>query len=123
MCFSYKVVNGSCTLVNGLLISSSLLEFYSSFIFLALFRQSGAVDAQGLLYLKFQGIFLDILDILDIFDIPDIPDILDNLDILDILDILDSLGILDIFQRAVYEVLVPWPCSSNPELMTLNELL
>ena len=120
MCFSYKVVNGSCTLVNGLLISSSLLEFYSSFIFLALFRQSGAVDAQGLLYLKFQGIFLDILEILDIFDIPDILDILDNLDNL---DILDSLGILDIFQRAVYEVLVPWPCSSNPELMTLNELL
>ena len=78
------------------------MEFYSSFIFLALFGQSGAVDAQGLLYLKFQVIFLDILDIHDILDI---------------------LDILDIFQRAVYEVLVPWPCSSNPELMTLNELL
>ena len=25
--------------------------------------------------------------------------------------------------RAVHEVLVPWPCLGNPELMTLNELL
>ena len=37
--------------------------------------------------------------------------------------VLDILGILDIFQRAVHEVLVPWPCLGNPELMTLNELL